>query len=50
MFSSKMYIYTYKPSKVLFTVAKLLMADEVTRIDGTGTPTLVQISESHISL
>ena len=34
MFSSKMYIYTNKPSKVLFTLTKLLMTDEVTRIDG----------------
>jgi hypothetical protein len=34
MFSSKMYIYTNKPSKDLFTLTKLLMTDEVTRIDG----------------
>jgi hypothetical protein len=29
------YIYTNKPSKVLFALTKLLMTDEVTRIDGT---------------
>jgi hypothetical protein len=36
MFSSKMYsyIYTNKPSKVLFALTKLLMTDKVTRIDG----------------
>jgi hypothetical protein len=28
------YIYTNKPSKVLFALTKLLMTDEVTRIDG----------------
>jgi hypothetical protein len=36
MISSKMYIYTNKPSKVLFALTKLLMTDEVTRIDGNG--------------
>ncbi len=30
-----MYIYTNKPSKVTFALTKLLMTDEVTRIDGT---------------
>jgi hypothetical protein len=35
MFSSKVYIYTNKHSKVLFALTKLLMTDEVTRIDGT---------------
>jgi hypothetical protein len=34
MFSPKMYIYTNKPRKVLFALTKLLMTDEVTRIDG----------------
>jgi hypothetical protein len=29
------YIYTNKPSKILFALTKLLMTDEVTRIDGT---------------
>ncbi len=29
-----MYIYTDKPSKVLSALTKLLMTDEVTRIDG----------------
>jgi hypothetical protein len=30
------YIYTNKPSKVIFDLTKLLMTDEVTRIDGTA--------------
>ncbi len=30
-----MYIYTNKPSKVLFSLTKLFMTDEVTRLDGT---------------
>ncbi len=34
LFFSKMYIYTNKPSKVLFALTKLLMTDKVTRIDG----------------
>jgi hypothetical protein len=34
--SSKVYFYTNKPSKVLFALTKLLMTDEVTRIDGSG--------------
>ncbi len=33
-FLYKCYIYTNKPSKVLFALTKLLMTDEVTRIDG----------------
>ncbi len=33
-----MYIYTNKPSKVIFGLTKLLMTDEVTRIDGTFKP------------
>ncbi len=35
MFSSKMYIYTNNTSKVIFALTKLLMTDEVTRIDVT---------------
>jgi hypothetical protein len=34
MFSSKMYICTNKPSKVLFALTKLIMTNEVPRIDG----------------
>jgi hypothetical protein len=30
------YIYTNKPSKVIFALTKLLMTDKVTRIDGTS--------------
>jgi hypothetical protein len=36
MFSSKIYIYINKPSKVLLALTKLLFTDKVIRIDGTS--------------
>jgi hypothetical protein len=50
MFSSKVYIYTNKPRKVLFALTKLLMTDEVTRIDGSSISSAYPINLSLLNM